>query len=80
MLNHSIKHEKTRILPLRWIGNACGELAGNHLIKAMYLDEELDTNLGLRYKYHARVWMILNQPYKWWGTYYIIDIEAFNND
>ena len=67
------KIQKTKILPLRWIGNFCGEYAGNHLIKAIDLDEELDSNLGFRYKYHAKMWVILNKPYERWGTYYLVD-------
>ena len=80
MINHSTKIEKTRILPLRWIGNISGEFAGNHLVKAIDLDEELDSNLGLRYKYHAKMWVILNKPYEWWGTYYTIDMDAWKKD
>jgi hypothetical protein len=80
MINHSTKIERTRILPLRWIGNISGEFAGNHLVKAIDLDEELDSNLGFRYKYHAKMWVILNKPYEWWGTYYTIDMDAWKKD
>lgn len=66
------KHQKTRIVPLRWIGNFCGEFAGNHIFKALMLEE--DNNMGLRYKYHSKMWVILNKPYTFWGTYYIMDI------
>ena len=34
--------QKTRILPLRWIGNFLGGYAGNHLVKAFDLDEDED--------------------------------------
>ncbi len=68
-----IKHQKTNILPLRWIGNICGEFAGNHLFKAMCMDE--DQNYGWRYKYHGKMWVILNKPYTLWGTYYIMDLK-----
>jgi hypothetical protein len=71
-LNKSTKIQKTRIWPLRVIGNLCGGFAGNHLFKAMLLDE--NGKNGLRYKYHAKMWTILNKPYEWWGTYYILDI------
>ncbi len=71
-----IKHQKTKILPLRWIGNICGEFAGNHLVKAFDLDE--DDNLGLRFKYHAKMWKYLNKPYELWGTYYIIELDENN--
>ena len=79
-LNKITKIERTRILPLRWIGNTCGEFAGNHLIKAIDLDESLDSNLGFHYKYHAKMWTILNKPYERWGTYYIMDMETFDDN
>ena len=70
----SNKKEKTRILPLRWIGNICGEYAGNHLVKCFDYDE--DGKYGFAYKYHAKMWKYLNKPYELWGTYYLIDTEA----
>ena len=79
-LRMSQKIQKTRILPLRWIGNFCGEFAGNHLVKAFDLDEQLDSNLGFRYKYHAKMWVILNKPYEKWGTYYMVDLGYLKND
>jgi hypothetical protein len=24
------------------------------------------------------MWVILNKPYEWWGTYYIIDLKEEN--
>ncbi len=66
-----IKHQKTNVLPLRWIGNICGEYAGNHLVKCFNYDEE--GKLGFRYKYHAKMWNYLNKPYERWGTYYMVD-------
>ena len=74
-LKNITKHQKTNIPPLRWMGNIYGEFAANHLIKAIRLDEELDIDLGLKYKYHAKMWLILNKPYQWWGTYYSVDID-----
>jgi len=74
------KIEKTRIWPLRVIGNFCGGFAGNHLFKAMILEEELDVDLGFRYKYHAKMWVLLNKPYEWWGTYYQVDIDRWKNE
>ena len=62
------EHHKTKILPLRWIGNFLGGYAGNHLVKAINLDE--DNNLGLRFNYHTKMWKYLNKPYERWGTYY----------
>jgi hypothetical protein len=72
-LSKSIKIEKTKIVPLRIVGNICGGFAGNHLFKSLILDE--DKNYGLRYRYHAKMWTILNKPYTWWGTYYMLDID-----
>jgi len=77
MINHSTKIQRTRVWPLRWIGNICGEFAGNHLVKAIDLDESLDSNLGFLYKYHAKMYLILNKPYELWGTYYTIDMDAW---
>jgi hypothetical protein len=79
-LNNLKTIQKTRILPLRWIGNFLGEYAGNHLVKAIDLDESLDSNLGFRYKYHAKMWVILNKPYERWGTYYIIDTDKWKEE
>jgi hypothetical protein len=67
------KIEKTRVIPLRIIGNICGEFAGNHLVKAINLDE--DGDLGCRYRYHGKMWLILNKPYERWGTYYMMDFD-----
>ena len=78
MINHSIKHERTRILPLRWIGNISGEFAGNHLVKCINMDE--DEEYGWSYKYHAKMYKILNKPYEIWGTYYMIDMAAWEKD
>ena len=75
-----MKHQKTKIIPLRWIGNFCGEFAGNHLVKAINLYEELDTDLGFKYKYHAKMWVIFNKPYEWWGTYYLLDMKEWEKD
>ena len=77
-LSRSQTIQKTRILPLRWIGNFLGEYAGNHLVKAIDLDE--DDNLGFKFKYHAKMWKYLNKPYEWWGTYYTIDMDAWKID
>lgn len=69
----TIKIEKTKAIPLRWIGNICGEFAGNHLVKCIYLDE--GKNYGVSYRYHAKMWKYLNKPYELWGTYYILDLD-----
>jgi hypothetical protein len=39
-----------------------------------------DEEYGLRYKYHAKMYKILNKPYEWWGTYYTIDMEAWKKE
>jgi hypothetical protein len=66
------KHQRTRILPLRWIGNICGEIAGNSVVKAFDLQDQ--ENFGYRFKFHSKVWYYLNKPYDRWGTYYEIDL------
>ena len=75
MIEFSTKQERTNIIPLRIIGNICGGFAGNHIFKAMLLDEE--ENYGLKYKYHGLMWKYLNKPYEWWGTYYMVNMEAW---
>ena len=77
-MKHSTKIEKTRIWPLRWIGNFLGSYAGDHLVKCFDYDE--DGKLGFRYKYHAKMWVLLNKPYTWWGTYYSLDIKGMMDD
>jgi len=72
-MSNITKIEKTKVVPLRWIGNFLGEYAGNHLVKAIDLDE--DDRLGLKFKYHAKMWKILNKPYERWGTYYFMDLD-----
>jgi hypothetical protein len=79
-LKMSQKINRTKILPLRWFGNFLGGHAGNHLVKAIDLDESLDSNLGFRYKYHAKMWKYLNKPYEKWGTYYTINTEKWDQD
>jgi hypothetical protein len=76
-LKMSQKINRTKILPLRWFGNFLGGYACNHLIKAIDLDESLDSNLSFRYKYHAKMWKYLNKPYEWWGTYYLVDTSSW---
>lgn len=72
-LNHSLRIERTNIVPLRLISNLSNAIAIKHLLKAVDLEE--DNNFGLRYKYHAKIWKYLNRPYEKWGTYYRIDQE-----
>lgn len=70
-LGNSTKVERTKIIPLRWIGNICGEIAGSHILKAVYLDE--DQNWGIAYRYHAKMYKLFSKPSDKWGTYYILD-------
>jgi hypothetical protein len=78
MMNHSTKIQKTKIWPLRWIGNICGSYAGNHLVKCFNYDE--DGKHGFAYKYHAKMWKYLNKPYEQWGTYYTIDMDGWKTE
>jgi hypothetical protein len=77
-INNLTTIQKTKIVPLRWIGNFIGGYATNHLVKCFDLNE--DNNLGLQYKYHAKMWKYLNKPYEWWGTYYQLDIQGLRDD
>jgi len=63
------KYQRTNILPLRWIGNICGEIAANSLNKAFHLQGHIE---GYRFKFHCKVWKYLNKPYEKWGTYYML--------
>ena len=73
-LKNITKVQKTRILPLRWIGNLCGEIASNSLVKAFDLQDQ--DNFGYRFKFHAKVWKYVDKPYRWWGTYYTVDLDG----
>ncbi len=74
----SKKVQKTRILPLRWFGNGCSNIATNSLVKAFDLQER--DNFGYRFKFHSKVWHYLNKPYEWWGTYYLVDMSKIKDD
>jgi hypothetical protein len=78
MINHSTTIQRTKIWPLRWIGNFLGGYAGNHLVKCFDYDE--DGKYGFAYKYHAKMWVLLNKPYEWWGTYYTVDMSMWKNE
>jgi hypothetical protein len=71
----SKKIQRTRILPLRWIGNTLSYPAVNSLVKAFDLQEQ--NNLGYRFKFHSMVWRYLNKPYELWGTVYEVDIKGY---
>lgn len=74
-LTISQKINRTKILPLRWFGNACSSIATRSLVKAFDLDE--DGNYGYRFKFHSKVWHYLNKPYERWGTYYTVDTSKW---
>ena len=78
MMKHSTKIQRTKIWPLRWIGNFLGGYAGNHLVKCFDYDE--DGKYGFAYKYHAKMWKYLNKPYERWGTYYTIDLDGWKTE
>ena len=78
MINHSTKIQRTKIWPLRWIGNFLGGYAGNHIVKCFDYDE--DGKHGFAYKYHAKMWKYLNKPYERWGTYYTIDMDGWKTE
>ena len=77
-LNKITKHQNTKILPLRWFGNACSYIATNSLVKAFGLQDQ--ENFGYRFKFHSKVWVIFNEPYKKWGTYYIVDTSKWGSN
>jgi hypothetical protein len=56
----------------------CEAIAYPHLTKSIYLDE--DENFSWRYKYHAKMWSIFFKPYRKWGTFYTIDLDAWKID
>lgn len=76
-LKSSKKINRTKILPLRWIGNACSSIATSSLLKAFNLDEQ--GNYGYRFKFHSKVWVTFNKPYERWGTYYTIDTSKWKS-
>jgi hypothetical protein len=72
-LNNPKKMQKTRILPLRWIGNLCEKPAKYHLNMSLhYMDHD---DYGLACRYHAYTSTLLYKPYFWWGTYYELNME-----
>ena len=75
LLRNSRKIQKTKILPLNWIANVFGEVAAEHLVKAIHMDDHDDHSF--MYHFHSRMWIIFHKPYTWWGTYYIIDTEKW---
>ena len=71
------KEQRTKILPLRWIGNGCSYIATNSLVKAFNL--QAHTN-GYRFKFHCFIWKTFNKPYTWWGTSYVMDTSKWNKE
>jgi len=39
-----------------------------------------DQEYGWRYKYHAKMYVLLNKPYEKWGTYYTVDMDAWKKE
>lgn len=76
-LKSSKKINRTKILPLRWMGNACSVIATRSLLKAFDLDEQ--GSYGYRFKFHSKVWVTFNKPYERWGTYYTIDTSKWKD-
>ena len=72
------KHQRTNILPLRWIGNISSEIATYNLVKAFKLQDQ--DNFGYRFKFHSKAWNIFNKPYTVWGTYYTLDRSNWSKD
>jgi hypothetical protein len=75
-LMKSTKIQRTKIWPLRVIGNLCGSIATDALLKAIHYDDHDDH--GFIYRFYAKTWLILDKPYKWWGTYYQIDTSQWD--
>jgi hypothetical protein len=70
-MKDSVKVNQTNILPLRWLANLCGEIAGWSVLKAAYLDE--DNNHGLKYNIHGKIYRYTWPVYYRWGTVFKID-------
>lgn len=72
-LSRSKKMQRTKILPLRWIGNLCEKPARYNLNMSLhYMDHD---DYGLVCRYHAYLSTLLYKPYHWWGTYYELKME-----
>ena len=66
-IENNLKINKSKI-PLRWIANACGSIAGWAIMKISYQDELED--FGWRYKLHSTIWKITWPIYFKFGTFY----------
>ena len=64
----SKKINNTRILPLRWFANACGEISGWAVMKLVVLDEQ--NNFGRKYKVLSFIWNMTWPVYFKFGTFY----------
>lgn len=63
-----IKHQRTKILPLRWFANAI-EIPAHYLLgKCLELDHK--ENFGVRYKIYSWISSRFYKPVFRWGTYY----------
>ncbi len=67
-LDGFLKHQKTKILPLRWFANLCEKVAHYYLLKALYRSENKDK--GFVFKCQAILSNLFYKPYMRWGTYY----------
>ena len=64
----SKKIQNTKILPLRWFANLCGEVSGFVILKAAYLEE--NNNFGLRHKVYSFIYSVTWPVYFKFGTFY----------
>ncbi len=72
-MREDLKINKTKILPLRWFANACGDIAGRSIMHISYNDEL--ENFGWRYKLHSTIWKITWPIYYKFGTFYEFDFD-----
>jgi len=72
---NNVKINKTKVLPLRWLANMCGDIAGWAIMRISYHDEL--ENFGWRYKLHSTIWKMTWPMYYKFGTFYeITDLSA----
>jgi hypothetical protein len=73
-----MKINKTNILPLRWIANMCGSIAGWAILKASNLDE--DGIYGIKYDIYSNIYKFTWPIYYKFGTMYSLDLDSLKND
>ena len=67
---------KTKILPLRWFGNAMNHASSPFLWKAIYESDKIadsDSELSRKGKFYWWLYSAMNAPYEKWGTTYKMD-------